>query len=193
MLNFNKYINEFEINLTLKTPTNEFKNIISISLKYLLIDLLNLNNENMNLIMKLMKLNFDKIKNMEFEKNSDYKLKYKNKINELNETFSKLNKLMNKKRTIEKEIMIIFKGKNNENLKVDEMSKKTLSLLNKMNWVVIDPRVNSILTMLSNDGKTKMTYSKSEYLSKTKRKKTLIKKQKIKKEKITKIENTLTK
>jgi hypothetical protein len=38
-----------------------------------------------------------------------------------------------------------------------------------------------------------MTYSKSEYLSKTKRKKTLIKKQKIKKEKITKIENTLTK
>ena len=193
LLNLNNYLNENEINLSLKIQTIEFKFIINNCLKYLSIDLLNLNNENMNLIMKLIKLNFEKIKNMEFEKNSDYKLKYKNKINELNETFSKLNKLMNEKRTIEKEKMIIFKGKNNENLKVDEMSKKTLSLLNKMNWVVIDPGVNSILTMLSNDGKTKMTYSKSEYLSKTKRKKTEIKKQKIKKEKITKIENTLTK
>ena len=65
--------------------------------------------------------------------------------------------------------MIIFKGKNNENLKVDEMSKKTLSILNKMNWVVIDPGINSLLIILSNDGKTTMTYSKSNYLSKIKR------------------------
>jgi hypothetical protein len=60
-------------------------------------------------MMKLMKLNFDKIKNMELEKNNDYKLKYKNKISELEETFLKLNKLMKDKRIIEKEKMIIFK------------------------------------------------------------------------------------
>jgi len=43
------------------------------------------------------------------------------------------------------------------------MSKKALTILDKMNWVVIDPGINSILTMMSKDGKTKMTYSKSEY------------------------------
>ena len=58
------------------------------------------------------------------EKNNDYKLKYQNKIKELNINFEKLNILMNEKRKIEKEKMIIFKGKNNENLKVDDMSKK---------------------------------------------------------------------
>jgi len=45
---------------------------------------------------------------------------------------------------------------------------------------------NSLLTMMSKDEKTTLSYSKSEYLNKTQRKK-------IKKEKITKLENTLTK
>lgn len=62
-----------------------------------------------------------------------------------------------------------------------------------MNWVVIDPGINSILTMMSKDGKTKMTYSKSEYINKTQRKKIQNKIEKIKKEKIIKLENKLTK
>ena len=195
LVNLNRYLNEYDNinNLSLISSTNEFKLLINNSLKYLSVDLSNLNNENMNLIGKLMNLNFNKIKNIKFENNDDYKKKYKKKIKDLDDNFEKLNILMNEKRKIEKEKMIIFKGKNNENIKVDDMSKKTLSLLDKMNWVVIDPGVNSLLTMLSNDEKTKMTYSKSNYINSTKRKKTLIQIQKIKNEKITKIENKLTK
>ena len=87
----------------------------------------------------------------------------------------------------------IFKVKCNEIIKVDNMSKKTLELLDKMNWVVIDPGVNSLLTMMSKDKKTKFTYSKCEYLNRIKRKEILKKMEKIKNEKITKIENKLTK
>jgi len=73
------------------------------------------------------------------------------------------------------------------------MSKKVLSILNKLNWVVIDPGINSILTMMSKDGNTIMNYSKSEYLNKTHGKKTQQKIENIKKEKILKLETTLTK
>ena len=58
---------------------------------------------------------------------------------------------------------------------------------------MIDPGVNSLLTMMSKNEKTKLSYSKYEYLNVTKRKEILIKIEKIKKEKIEKIENKLTK
>ena len=71
------------------------------------------------------------------------------------------------------------------------MSKKTLQILDKMNWVVIDPGINSILTMMSKDNKKKFLYSKCEYQNKIKRNNK--KNRKNKKGKITKIENKLTK
>ena len=89
--------------------------------------------------------------------------------------------------------MGLFKDKNNENIKVDNMSKKMLTILNKMNYVVIDPGMNSLLTMLSKDKKKYMSYSKCCYLNKTKRKEILKKIERIKKEKIIKLENELTK
>ncbi len=55
-------------------------------------------------------------------------------------------------------------------------------LLDKMNWAMIEC-VNSLLTMMSKDGKTSMSYTKCQYLSKTQRNIKKIKK--IKKEKIT--------
>jgi len=72
------------------------------------------------------------------------------------------------------------------------MSKKTLSLLDKMNWVVIDPGINSLLTMMSKDENTNMSYTKCHNLNKIKRKEILKKIKKIKKEKITLMENKLT-
>ena len=47
-----------------------------------------------------------------------------------------------------------------------------------------DPGTNSLLTMLSKDGKTHYTYSKCKYISRTKRRETLDKIERIKKEKI---------
>ena len=98
-----------------------------------------------------------------------------------------------KKKKIENEIIMLFRDKNNELQKVDTLSKKTLQILEKINWSVIDPGTNSILTMLSKDNKTKLTYSKCEYLANTKRNEILKKIEKIKNEKITKIENKLIK
>ena len=73
------------------------------------------------------------------------------------------------------------------------MSKKVLMILDKLNWVVIDPGINSILTMMSKDGETTLNYTKCEYVNKTQRKKIQKKIENIKKEKITKLENALTK
>ncbi len=106
---------------------------------------------------------------------------------------NELNKLLKEEKIIDNKILSLFKDKNNEIIKVDNMSKKLLEVLNKMNWVVIDPGVNSLFTMLSKDGKKKLSYSKSEYLNRTKRKKMQKQIEKIKKNKITEIENKLTK
>ena len=129
-------------------------------------------------------------------KTKEWNGKYKQIINQLNEYSKELIKLENDKRKTEKEFINLFKEKNNlslENLKVDNMSKKVLMVLDKLNWVVIDPGINSLLTMMGKDEKTSLSYSKSEYLNKTQRKKIQNKIEKIKKEKITKLENTLTK
>ena len=129
-------------------------------------------------------------------KTKEWNDKYKQIINQLNEYSKELIKLENDKRKTEKEFYNLFKEKNNlslENLKVDNMSKKVLMMLDKLNLVVIDPGINFLLTMMAKDEKTTLSYSKSEYLNKTQRKKIQNKIEKIKKEKITKLENTLTK
>jgi hypothetical protein len=59
--------------------------------------------------------------------------------------------------------------------------------------VVIDSGMNSILTMMSKDGKKTLSYTKEKYLNRTNRKKMIKKIEKIKKEKINKLENELTK
>ena len=189
----NKYLNELE-NKNIhyfQCSTEKLKEIINICLKYMSIDLTNKNNNND--IIKLLNSRLNKIEKIENEKNNEYKNKYDKIILQLNKDSSNLNKLINEQKKIEKEFMVLFKEKSNEITKVDNMSKKTLSLLDKMNWVVIDPGVNSLLTMMSKDGKTKLSYSKCKYLNKIKRKEILKKIEKIKKEKITKIENKLTK
>jgi len=73
------------------------------------------------------------------------------------------------------------------------MSKKFLEILNKLNYVLIDPGMGSIFTMMSKDGKKILSYTKEKYLNRTKRKKIIKKIERIKKEKINKLENELTK
>ena len=197
-VSLNKYLFEFgDINIYFnQIGTTELKQIIKLSLKYISFDISNNNIKNKDYdIIKLLNFRLNKIEEIknENEKDDDYKKKYNKIILELNNNSVKLNKLINNKKKIENELIEIFKVKCNEIIKVDNMSKKTLELLDKMNWVVIDPGVNSLLTMMSKDKKTKFTYSKCEYLNRTKRKEILKKMEKIKNEKITKIENKLTK
>jgi hypothetical protein len=191
---FNNYIDgigELEIYL-LKNSTYVIKETIFTSLKYLSLDISE-TNEKINLI-KLLDCRLNKINKIStIEKEDKNKNKYNDKVKQLNIYSSDLNKLMVIKKKIENEMIYIFRERKNEIIKVDNMSLKTLKILDKMNWVLIDPGMNSLLTMMSKDGKINMSYSKCEYLNKTKRKETLKKIEKIKKEKIIKIENELTK
>ena len=90
-------------------------------------------------------------------------------------------------------MMNLFKTNSNEYMQIDQMSLKLLETLNKLNWVVIDPGMNSLLTMLSKDGKKSYTYSKEQHLNRSNRKKITKKIERIKKEKINDLENKLTK
>ena len=191
-VSLNNYLNNFgDINVYFYQISNEeLKQVINMCLKYISIDVFNINQ---NDIIKLLNIRITKIEKIENIKDNEYKNKHNTITSQLNELSLKLNKLINKKRKIEKEMINLFKVKNNEITKVDNMSKKTLSILNKINWVVIDPGINSLLTMMSKDGKTKMSYTKCHNLNKTKRKEILKKIEKIKKEKIIKLENKLTK
>ena len=189
----NKYLNDLgNIEEHLLSNSNDIiKNTINLCFKYLSVDKLN-NNESQDII-KLMNCRLKKIEQKEQIKTNEWYIKYDDKTKKLNLLSIELNKLIDKKKKIENEIFELFKDKNKENIKVDNMSKKVLLILNKMNWAVIDPGVNSILTIMSKDNKTKLSYSKCYYINKTKRKQTLKKIEKIKKDNITKLENKLTK
>ena len=191
----NEYLNNLgDINKFFNSNSNEIiKQTVNLSLKYLSIDMTSINSKLSNNIIKLMNERLKKLEKKELLKNNEWYIKHYVLIKKLNECSKELNKLMNEKKKIEKELWNLFKTKNNEIIKVDDLSKKALTILDKMNWVVIDPGINSILTMMSKDGKNKMTYSKSEYLNITQRNKIQNKIEKIKKEKITKLENKLTK
>jgi hypothetical protein len=130
---------------------NELKEIIDLCLKYISSDLLK-NNNKIDII-KLFNNRLDKIKKIENEKDEKYKNEHKKIKLKLDKYSLNLNKLLNEKRKIEKELMDIFKDKSIEITKVDNMSKKALSIVDKMNWVVIDPGINSLLTMMSKDKK----------------------------------------
>ncbi len=189
----NDYLDEFgDIQIYFKViPYKELKYIINECLKYISVGVLN-KDLNLDNTIELFKSRIIKIEKIEKQKDNEYMNKYNDIILKLKNSSSELNKLINNKRKIENEYIDIFK-KNNEIIKVDNMSKKTLSLLDKMNWVVIDPGINSLLTMMSKDGETNMSYTKCHNLNRTKRKEILGKIEKIKKEKITSIENKLTK
>ena len=173
----------------------EIIKVVNYCLKCISVD--KINNEKSIDLIKLMDSRLKKMENKEKLKTKEWDHKYSEIINQLNAYSKELNKLENNKIKIEKELFNIFvEEKNNmsfEKIKVDNMSKKVLTILDKLNWVVIDPGINSLLTIMSKDEKTTMSYSKSEYINKTQRKKIQNKIENIKKEKIQKLENTLTK
>ena len=192
----NDYLNNLgELNdYLLPLSKEEIIKVVNYCFKCISVD--KIKNETSIDLIKLMNLRLKKMETKENMKTKEWNGKYKQIINQLNEYSKELIKLENDKRKTEKEFINLFKEKNNlslENLKVDNMSKKVLMVLDKLNWVVIDPGINSLLTMMGKDEKTSLSYSKSEYLNKTQRKKIQNKIEKIKKEKITKLENILTK
>jgi len=183
----NEYLDSLDNinNYLLSSPINIIKLIVNTCLRYISIYISNKKN---NDLLHLKNKKIESLKNPSY-----YNENYHITLNELNNYSKELTKLDKEKQKIDNELMSLFKDKNNESLKVDNMSKKMLSILNKMNYAVIDPGTNTLLTILSKDGKRQLNYSKSHYLNKTKRKETLKKIERIKKEKITKLENKLTK
>ena len=197
--NFNtiKYLNALcnnDINMfenIIKTNTTEFiKKICKLIIISLMSDIKYIQCFNKENEIKLegIKINIIKIKS-KFNIKQDEK--YKKQILKSIELSKKLNEYVVIKNKNEIKLKKLFKTKSDVYLKVDDMSKKYLEILDKMNWVVIDPGMNSIFTMLSKDGKTKYEYTKQLHINRTSRKKMLEKIERIKKEKITKLENSL--
>ena len=196
----NSYLNKITNNkieclkeIILKSSTNETKLIFDICLKILILCLSITKNEIS--VYPLYKVNIERIKYLKKEKNktNDYKNKNKELKEELNKKSKELNNLVKIKKNNENKMMNLFKTNSNEYMQIDQMSKKLLETLNKLNWVVIDPGMNSLLTMLSKDGKKSYTYSKEQHLNRSNRKKITKKIERIKKEKINDLENKLTK
>lgn len=151
-------------------------------------------NKNENPLYPLYKVNMERIKCLKKEKckTNNYINKHKELKEELEKYSKELNKLMKIKKNNENNMMNLFKINSNEYMQIDNMSLNLLEILSKLNWVVIDPGMNSILTMLSKDGKKSYLYSKEKHLNRTNRKRIMKKIEKIKKEKINKLENELS-
>lgn len=180
-------------NVILEKSILETKNFFDLCIKYTSCDMVNNNNKLSN--DKILKILTNGIIEIEKEKNKtdDYKKKYKNLIDELENLTKELNKLIKEKNNNDNKLMNLYKTKSNDYMQIDYMSKKMLEVLNKMNWVVIDPGMNSILTMMSKDEKKTYSYTKQHHLNRTNRNKILKKIEKIKKNKINKLEKQLTK
>ena len=203
-MNNYKQLNEYLNNLTENNINNLNELIFKTSLFdtklifELCIKLISLNisiNKNELLLNDFNKFKNNMINNDLKEKNKsiDYKNNYNKILNELTNYSNEYNKLIKMKNKNENNLMNLFKTKSNEYMQIDSMSKKQLEIINKTNWVVIDPGMNSLLTMLSKDGKKKYSYSKSHHLNRTNRKKIQKKIEQIKKNKINELENQLTK
>lgn len=200
-INVSKMLNDYLNNLgelnsyLLPLSKEEINEVVNYCFKCISVD--KIKNEKSIDLIKLMDLRLKKMENKENLKTKEWTKKYSEIINQLNKYSKELNKLENNKLKKEKELFNLFvEEKNNmslEKIKVDNMSKKVLMILDKLNWVVIDPGINSLLTIMAKDEKTTMSYSKSEYINKTQRNKIQNKIENIKKEKIQKLENTLTK
>lgn len=144
---------------------------------------------------ELLKNQIEKKKILQKEKNKiktkNYKNTHKNILTNLENLTKYLNKLMIIKKENESKLFDLFKYKDGEYMKIDNMSKKYLEILDKLNWAVIDPGMNALFTMKSKNGKIKYSYTKQLHLNRTSRERSLKRMEKIKKEEITKLENTL--
>lgn len=123
----------------------------------------------------------------------EYKKSHSELEKELISYSNELNKLLKIKLNNENKLINLFKTKSNENMQIDLLSKKSMEIIDKMNWVVIDPGMNSLLTMMSKDGNKLYSYSKEHHINRTNRKKYQKKIELIKKEKIKKLEEELSK
>jgi len=154
--------------------------------------------ENKKIIIMEKKLRKEKVESKvylkkESLKTPEYKIKHEKiekELKVLNDDLNKYNRMKNKN---EKELFNLFKDKNKEYLKIDKMSKKYLKELDKLNWVTIDPGLNSIFTMLSKDQKKRYNYTSSLHLNRTSRKRAIKRIEKYKKEEIVKLEEELSK
>jgi len=124
-------------------------------------------------------------------------LEYNNEYYEILEKIKNKNEELSYKINIQQKnniaIRDLFKNRNNEYLKIDNMSKKHLEIVNKLNWTVIDPGINSLFYMLSKDGKTKFNYSKKMHNNRISLYKIQNKMIKIKNEEIQKLEDSISK
>ena len=179
--------------LILNTSTLNTKLIFELCIKFISLNLSINKNDLLSIEFNRLQNNIINKELKEKNKTIDYKNKYNNILNELTNYSISLNKLIKIKNNNEKNLMNLFKIKSNDYMQIDYMSKKQIEIINKTNWIVIDPGMNSLLTMLSKDGKTKFSYTKEHHLNRTNRKKILKKIEKIKKNKISKLENKLTK
>jgi len=176
-----KLIKDNEIKLVKSLLTS-----ISLSIILDIKDNKNKNNEIEKLINSL-------ITNKENKNDKKYIIKHMNIKKELDDLSSKLNNVLKLKINNENKLKYLFKNKFNEYMKIDDMSKKQLEVVNKLNWVVIDPGMNSLFTMMSKDGNTKYNYTKQLHLNRTSRTKIEKKMISYKKNEITKIEVELSK
>ena len=187
----NNDIHKLEEIILMKTIL-EIISMYDICLKYLSIEMSTNNNEYMKKLLLKITTDGNNDLNRELNKTKEYRKKHKLLLDELTSYSNKLNKLLKIKNNNENKLIKLFKTKTNECMQIDTMNNKSLEILKELNWVVIDPGMNSLLTMLSKDGKTSYTYSKQHNINRTNRNKMMKKIEKIKKEKIKKIENKLT-
>ena len=148
---------------------------------------------------KLEKYNKNEIKNDNINilkniKNNDeeYLKKYNKVLEEIKEISKELFIELEIKRINDKNFRELFKTNKNEYMKIDNMSKKYLNILDKLNWTTNDPGLSSIFCILSKDGTKKYNYTKKLHNNRISLNKINKKINKIKKEEIEKIENELS-
>ncbi len=121
------------------------------------------------LLLLITEVQKDKYKKFDCEKNdyvgieniiSNFNIEYYNIIDKMTNENKKLCEKINIQKNNNINLKEIFKNRHNEYLKIDLMSKKYLNILEKMNWCVIDPGINSLFNILSKDGKKKYNYTK---------------------------------
>ena len=142
---------------------------------------------------KYKKIELNTIQYINKKEDDKYYLKYNEILEEINILSSNLCKELVKKKNNNNILKNIFKTKDNEYMKIDDMSQKYLKILEDLNWCVIDPGINSIFRILSKDCKKSYNYSKKFHNNRTSFYKINKKIIKIKKEKIIKIEEELSK
>ena len=196
----NEYLNQLTENkidklenIILNKKALEANLIFKFCIMTISLNLSDYKNKDFKLKLEKENLNYKKQIEKKQSETKEYKKKYSFFIESLEKKSKELNLLLKIKNKNENELMNLFKTKNNEYMIIDNMSKKYLSIVNKLNYVLIDPGINSLFTMMSKDGKKCLSFSKSKYINRTKRIKIMKKIENIKKIKIKKLEDELTK